>query len=239
MTGAVLIVNADDFGRSAAVNEGVVRCHERGVVTSATLMVRWPDAEAAAAYARRTPSLGVGLHFDVGEWVYADGEWTARYEVLAEETPATVREELRRQLERFEQLLGRPPDHLDSHQHVHRSDPARGAVLEAAERLGIPVRGERGFTYDGGFFGQGHHAEPMPELVSVDALVASIEALPDGVTEFGCHPATAVDHETAYASERLIEARTLCDPRVRAAVDRRGARLASFGDAAALVRSDG
>jgi predicted glycoside hydrolase/deacetylase ChbG (UPF0249 family) len=235
MSGAVLIVNADDFGRSAAVNDGVARCHEHGIVTSTTLMVRWPAADAAAEYARRTPALGVGLHVDLGEWVFRDDEWHTRYEVLAEETPQTVREELARQLERFERLLGRPPDHLDSHQHVHRSDPARTAVLEAARRLGIPVRGEGGFTYDGGFFGQGHHAEPMPELVSVEALVASIEALPDGVTEFGCHPATAVDHETAYADERLIEARTLCDPRVRAAVGRRGATLATYGEAAVLV----
>ena len=47
-----LIVNADDFGQSAGINEGIIRCHERGIVTSASLMVRWPHAAAAAEYAR-------------------------------------------------------------------------------------------------------------------------------------------------------------------------------------------
>lgn len=232
MSGTVLIVNADDFGRSPAVNDGVIRCHEEGIVTSATLMVRWPDAEAAAAYARRSTTLGVGLHVDLGEWVYRDGEWQTRYEVLGEETLDAARAEVDAQVARFVALVGRPPTHLDSHQHVHRDDPARAAVLEAARRLGVPVRGETpGIAYSGVFFGQDHHGVSMPELVTVKALVAAIEALPDGITEFGCHPATAVDHETAYADERLIEAQSLCDPRVRAAVDRHGVSLRSYAAA--------
>ena len=36
------IVNADDFGQSAGINRGIVEAHERGIVTSASLMVRWP-----------------------------------------------------------------------------------------------------------------------------------------------------------------------------------------------------
>ena len=48
-----LIVNADDFGQSHGVNRGIIEAHERGVVTSASLMVRWPAARKAAAYARK------------------------------------------------------------------------------------------------------------------------------------------------------------------------------------------
>ena len=47
----LLIVNADDFGLSPGVNAGVIEAHERGIVTSASLMVRWPRREQAAAYA--------------------------------------------------------------------------------------------------------------------------------------------------------------------------------------------
>ena len=43
-----LIVNADDFGLCAGVNQGIIEAHERGIVTSASLMVRYPAAEAAA-----------------------------------------------------------------------------------------------------------------------------------------------------------------------------------------------
>ena len=167
MTDRVLIVNADDFGRSRAVNEGVIRCHEDGIVTSATLMVRWPHAAEASEYARRSDALGVGLHFDLGEWVFRGGEWESAYEVLAEERRETVAEELDRQLERFEQLVERPPTHIDSHQHVHRREPVRGAVLAAAERLGVPVReATAGIAYNGAFYGQDGGAS-LPEAIRI------------------------------------------------------------------------
>jgi len=232
LSGRVLIVNADDFGRSPGVNEGVIRCHERGIVTSASLMVRWPAAEEAAAYARRS-RLGVGLHLDLGEWEYRDGEWRPRYEVLPEMSAAAVAEELARQAEAFERLVGRPPDHLDSHQHVHRDEPARGAALAFAGRLGVPVRElSPGVAYSGAFYGQDGRGAPVPEAIEPEALVRLIEALPTGVTELACHPATRVDHPSTYAEERLREAEALCDPRVRSAIERCGVVLRTFADLA-------
>jgi len=232
VSGRVLIVNADDFGRSPAVNEGVVRCHREGIVTSATLMVRWPTAEEAAAYARRS-TLGVGLHIDLGEWEYRDGEWRVCYEVLPALTPKAVEAELVRQLERFEALVGRPPDHLDSHQHVHRDEPVRAAVLRLAERLDVAVREMTpGIEYSGVFYGQDGKGSPVPEAIEVDSLVGVVENLPTGVTELVCHPATALDHPSPYGAERLRELETLCDRRVRAAIDTAGVALRTFGDVA-------
>ena len=229
MSQPVLIVNADDFGRSPGVNEGVIRGHEQGVVTSATLMVRWPAAEEAAAYARGS-ALSVGLHLDLGEWEYRDGEWRERYQVVPE-TPESVAAELDRQLERLERLIGGPPTHLDSHQHVHLNEPARTALRQAGERLGIPVRWfTPGIAYSGAFFGQDSRGTPLPDTITVDALVEVIEALPAGVTELACHPAAEHDHDSAYGEERLRELETLCDPRVRAAIDRCGIALRSFAD---------
>ena len=219
-TGArALIVNADDFGRSAGINRGVVRVHEEGIVTSATLMVREPAAEEAAAYARRA-KLGVGLHFDL--------RGLGRVE---EDSRAAVAAELRAQLERFGRLVGRPPDHLDSHHHVHRTEPVRAAIREAAERLGVPAREiTAGFRYEDGFYGQDGEGRPRPEAISVQALVKTVGQLPAGITEIGCHPATAVDFESAYAEERITETATLCDPRVREAIRDGGIELRAFGE---------
>ena len=230
MAERVLVVNADDFGRSPGVNQGVIRGHEQGVVTSATLMVRWPGAEEAAAYARRS-ALSVGLHLDLGEWEYRDGDWHPCYQVLATETADSVAEELNRQLEQLERLIGGPPTHLDSHQHVHLNEPARTALRQAGERLGIPVRWfTPGIAYNGAFFGQDLHGTPLPNAITVDALEEVIETLPAGVTELACHPAAEVDHDSAYGEERIRELETLCDPRVRAAIDRSGVDLRSFAD---------
>jgi predicted glycoside hydrolase/deacetylase ChbG (UPF0249 family) len=230
MSERVLIVNADDFGRSPGVNGGVIRSHEEGIVTSATLMVRWPGAAEAAAYAQRS-SLSVGLHLDLGEWEHREGEWHARYEVLAKRTADTVAEEIGSQLERFEQLIGRPPSHLDSHQHVHREEPVRAALLRVGERLGVPVRGiTPGIAYSGVFYGQDAEGSPVPDAITVEALVKTIEALPPGITELGCHPATDADHDSTYDRERVQEVETLCDPRIRATIDHCGVALRSFAD---------
>ena len=233
----MLIVNADDFGRSPGVNRGVARAHEEGIVTSATMMVRWPAAADAAAYARRS-SLSVGLHLDLGEWEYRDGEWHARYELAAEQTPDAIAEEIERQLERFERLTGRSPTHLDSHQHVHHVGPVRRELRRIGERLGVPVRDvTRGIVHSGAFHGQDGTGTPVPEAITVEALVRTIETLPAGITELGCHPATEIDHDSTYAQERLLEVATLCDPRVRAAIDRCGVSLRSFAELGDVIRT--
>jgi chitin disaccharide deacetylase len=226
----VLIVNADDFGRSPGVNQGVIRAHEHGVVTSATLMVRWPAAIEAAAYACGS-ALSVGLHLDLGEWEYRDGEWRTRYQVLVPETAESVEQEVNCQVERFERLIGSPPTHLDSHQHVHRDEPTRTALLKTGERLGIPVRWfTSGIAYSGAFYGQDAKGTPLPDTITVEALVRVIEALPAGVTELACHPAAELDHDSAYCEERLRELETLCDPRVREAIVRCSVDLRSFAE---------
>jgi predicted glycoside hydrolase/deacetylase ChbG (UPF0249 family) len=223
-----LIVNADDFGRSPAINRGVAEGHERGIVTSASLMVRWPAALEAAAYARAHPGLGVGLHFDLAEWRFA-GEWEPVYQVLADEDPVTVGAEFDRQLDEFRKLMGRPPSHLDSHQHVHRDEPARSVLLAAGLALGVPVRElSPGITYRGDFYGQSGRGDPYPEGITVDALLALIESVPPGVTELGCHPAAEPELESSYSVERPRELAALCDPRVAALVAAERIELCSF-----------
>src|SRR5205085_11997778 len=62
----LLIVNADDFGLSRGVNEGIIEAHTGGILTSTSLMVWRPGAEHAAKVAAAHPALSVGLHFDDG-----------------------------------------------------------------------------------------------------------------------------------------------------------------------------
>src|SRR5207249_12208513 len=88
-----LIVNADDFGQSRGINRGIMEAHEQGIVTSASLMVRWPAAPEAAAYARSHRSLSLGLYFDFGAWCYWKGRWSKLYEVVRIEDERGVRDE--------------------------------------------------------------------------------------------------------------------------------------------------
>src|SRR5205814_975995 len=132
-----LIVNADDFGHSSAVNRGVMHAHEHGIVTSASLMVRWPAAMEAAEYARNRPSLSLGLHLDFGEWVYKDENWKPVYHVVQLDDARALCNEVSSQLASFRTLTGRDPSHIDSHQHAQR--PCIVELHHMVDRLPILV----------------------------------------------------------------------------------------------------
>lgn len=229
MNGALLIVNADDFGRSPQVNRGIIHAHERGVVTSASLMVRWPAAAAAAGWARSRPDFSLGLHFDIGEWACQGEEWKPLYEVVPRDDEAAVRAEFASQLEAFRRIAGADPTHLDSHQHVHMEEPVRSVLAEAGERLGIPLRCcTEAVRYCGNFYGQGNDGAPFPAGISLRGFIRLLDRVQPGITELGCHPGFGDSSPTMYRDERAREVETLCDPRARAALCRRGIELASF-----------
>jgi chitin disaccharide deacetylase len=225
-----LVVNADDLGLSAAVNEGVLAAHAEGIVTSASLMVRQGAAGAAAERARELSELAIGLHLDLGEWNYEAGEWSLAYSHCDSDDPAAVEAECRAQLERFRVLLGRDPTHLDSHQHVHESEPAKGVAEALAAELGVPLR-NRAIPYEGGFYGQSGKGEPFPEGITPQRLMELIRALPPGWTEIGCHPAAGPVPTSSYDAERQIELETLRDPEVKDLLNVTQIKLCSFAQA--------
>jgi adenylyl-sulfate kinase len=227
----VLIVNADDFGLSRGINAGVARTHEQGIVTSASLMVRGRAARDAAAYALRSPSLAVGLHVDLGEWVFEHGAWRERYRLVARDDGAGGRAEARAQLELFRGLMGREPTHIDSHQHLHVGSSAAHALIDIGAELGVPVRHlTRSIHYLGDFYGQGDRGDVSHDGITVSNLAKLIRQLPPGATEIGCHPAVEVDFESVYGDERVTEVETLCDPEVRQVIDEESVVLRSFAE---------
>jgi predicted glycoside hydrolase/deacetylase ChbG (UPF0249 family) len=125
------------------------------------------------------------------------------------------------QLDRFRRLTGAAPTHLDSHHHVHLQEPMRSAALAAGRELGVPVRSlHPEIRYTEAFFGR--------DAIGVDALLCLLAGLPEGITELGCHPGLGRDYSSSYVEERELEAATLCDPRVRGAIERGGIELRSF-----------
>lgn len=226
-----LIVNADDLGYTDGVNAGIFEAHSRGIVTSASMMVRRTAAADAARLAADHLGLAIGLHVDIGQWDYENGAWTLAYSHCSPEDGAAVERECVEQLEAFRTLLGRDPTHLDSHQHVHRSEPVAAVAARMASQLGVPLRGA-GIRYEGGFYGQTGKGEPYAEGISVERLLELIRSLQPGWTEVGCHPGIGVEEtETSYAHEREREVEALCDPQVKRAIEDEGILLRSFAAA--------
>jgi predicted glycoside hydrolase/deacetylase ChbG (UPF0249 family) len=231
-----LIVNADDLGQSDGVNLGILEAFERGIVTSASLLVNKPASESAVRLAKIRPELDLGLHIDLGEWRFEQGCWLALYETADLDSESQTRREIESQLRQFRVLTGRQPSHLDGHQHVHLKEPVRAACLEWANRLGVPLRHvSGGVGYCGDFYGQTSAGRPIAGRITVESLMAILESLPAGVTELGCHPAAYVEFETMYRDERAMELAVLCDLRIRTQLTELGIELCTF---AALSESD-
>ena len=231
-----LIVNADDFGQSAGINRGIIEAHECGIVTSASVMVRWPAAIDATDYARAHPDFGVGLHIDLGEWICRDGEWEPLYQVVDANDLDAIAKEVENQIEKFRSLVGKNPTHIDSHQHVHLQEPARSIVSDVADKLRVPLRScNQEISYVGGFYGQTNDGTSLLHLISVDGLIVILSALPDGISELSCHPGYADDLETMYKSERTEEIRVLCNARIKETIGAMGIELCSFADLPARV----
>ena len=220
-----LIVNADDFGASHGINRGIVEAHQRGILTSTSLLVDTPWSQEAASLARAVPDLSVGLHVDLRTTGQA---WDAD----------SCRGEILRQWACFERLMGRPPSHLDSHHNVHRDPRLLPAFLTVAQHYGVPLREHSSARYVSRFYGQ-WGGQSHPEQISVEGLLRIVEAdVQDGVTELGCHPGYVdPDFRTGYATERAIELQTLCDPGLRPALAERQIHLVAFRDLANLTAS--
>lgn len=263
-----LIVNADDFGFTRDVNEGIVEAHTRGILTATTLMANGRAFAHAVELSRAHPGLDIGCHL-----VLAGGDSL----VTGEPLPGTVVQliaalarkrldpyrELRAQIEKIA-AAGVRPTHLDTHKHTHLFPPVLDAVARLAGEFGIPwvrrpfdfplaaggvpivrravtfalgamrsrfyrVLSEKGCRFTDHFAGFA-----VTGAFTAADLVALVQALPAGTTEFMCHPGR-LGEELRASRTRLKESReqellALTDPAVRESLLPNGVRLVTFRD---------
>jgi len=227
-----LIVNADDFGYGGGINRGIAEGHDRGIVTSATLVVNGRAADEAVALAKDRPRLSVGLHVN----------FTDEAQRLVEfDDPLTCRTEARRQFDLFRAKMGRLPTHIDSHQHVHRDRRRRPFFRELAREHGIPLRDNSPVVFKGGFYAQWEHGVTDPSKVSYEALTSILgRELPGGFYELAVHPGYYDPQlEMVYHRDRELELSTLCDPRLPGFLAEHDIHLIGFGDLPAVVARAG
>ena len=162
-----LIVTADDFGASLAVNEGVEAAHRDGILTAASLMVAGEAAENAVLRARAMPRLGVGLHLVLVEGrpalpperipalVGVDGLLRRdmvrlAFRIFADPAArAQLTAEIEAQFAAFA-ATGLRLDHVNAHKHFHLHPTIAATVLRIGKRHGMTAirapleRGNRG-----------------------------------------------------------------------------------------------
>jgi len=149
-----LIVNADDFGLTAKINQAIMEAHHDGLITSTSLLANGEAFASAAALSPRAPRLGVGIHLNLTEGkpvapassvptllnsqgVFARkpaGLWRAI--ILGRVRAIDIERELHAQIEKV-LAAGIVPTHLDSHKHVHALPGLGRMSLKLARQYGI------------------------------------------------------------------------------------------------------
>jgi predicted glycoside hydrolase/deacetylase ChbG (UPF0249 family) len=152
-----LIVNADDYGRTPGVSEGIRKAYCEGIVTSTTALMNMPGIEGDLRTAlAATPDLGLGVHLVLtsgapvlppqslpsimaGRESFPGQEYFLRN--LDRIGPEQAADEWDAQIRKFIAITGRNPDHLDSHHHTsYFSEPLFDKFLELARRYDCAIR---------------------------------------------------------------------------------------------------
>jgi chitin disaccharide deacetylase len=255
-----LIANADDFGFTRDVNQGIVHAYREGILTATTLMATGRAFEHAVELAGQNPGLDVGVHL-----VLVGGD---RYPpTVARLTQAIalgrirIYDELANQVRKV-LAAGLHPTHLDTHKHTHLLPPVLAAVARVATEFqipwirrpfdlplhagGVPLRTQlvsRSFGLVRRSFHRvltSHGCRTTDHFAGFqitgryDAaeLAQLIRDLPEGVTEFMCHPGFCTE-ELQAARTRLKESRrreldALTSPEVRRALEEAGVKLSGY-----------
>jgi len=148
----MLIINADDWGRSRAETDAALACHRAGRITSASGMVFMEDSERAADLAKNC-QIDIGLHVNLTEQFNAKNatkelcesqNLVARF--LKRSKYAVIiynpflrqrfRHVFQAQLDEFFRIYGTPPSHFDGHQHMHLcSNMLIDALIPAGQKI--------------------------------------------------------------------------------------------------------
>ncbi|MCC6586586.1 MAG: ChbG/HpnK family deacetylase [Bryobacterales bacterium] len=239
-----LIVNADDFGFTRDVNEGIIEAHRQGILTAATMMAVGGAFHQALLLAKDFPSLDVGIHLVlVGERALsrpAKALPGSPYQLIWDNSLDIEREfdlQIRRVLD-----AGIKPTHIDTHKHTHVLPKVARAVVKMSKQYGIPwVR--RPLPHAGywsvrilqaGGCRMTDHFTGFRQTGKLDTpeLVSMIKALPEGLTELMVHPGFCRDElskaKTRLKQSRQTELEALMSPAVKKAIEEAGVALTSY-----------
>jgi predicted glycoside hydrolase/deacetylase ChbG (UPF0249 family) len=237
-----LIVNADDFGFTRDVNEGILEAHRSGILTATTLMATGGAFEHAVQLAREHPVL-----------VGAEGfpATPARLTAAVALRRIKIYEQLVRQVRKILDA-GLQPTHLDTHKHTHLLPPVLDAVARISEEFHIPwVRKPLPFSFPLLQWRlrrilDRHNCRTTDHFAGFEItgrydtaqLAALIRALPDGLTEFMCHPGFCTEElqasRTRLKDSRRRELDALTSPDVRAALRESSVVLTRYRDLSAI-----
>lgn len=279
----VLIVNADDCNLTPGVTHAILDCHDRGILTSTTFMANLPVRKETVRALLKRKNLGVGVHLNITfgkplskparikSLLGPDGLFRtnlksvgaplvgARSKNGREQAPPLpsaqeVALEYQAQINRFTEMFGRKPTHLDTHHQVHDHPFFLKVLCRIAEKNGLPVRRSVSFRRSattekspGSEISHPLRGFEMTRVRTTDfffgnlspagywtrePLVAILQNLPEGVSELMCHPGRhdrALEQISSFRKGRQKEWELFRSSFLRAIMKQAGIVPAHFG----------
>lgn len=247
---------ADDYGQHAGIDDAVCALLAQGRLSAVSCMSEAPRWPAAAARLRELDGADIGLHLNLTERFAAPQAGLGKLIAtcyLRRLDADVLRATLARQCDAFEAALGRAPDFIDGHQHVHQLPQVAEALLELiARRYGarppwvrntVPLAGLAGFkptvlrALGGGALAQRLRARALPTNAGFGGVYGfntpDYGARVDGWLARAregallmCHPASAAVAGDPIGAQRLVEYAFLASPAFGAMLAARQVRLA-------------
>lgn len=205
-----IILNVDDFGLTAGVNQAVFDLNDAGVLNSTTALVNSPYFQAGIKEAISRETLGVGIHLTIDLFkaeIYQPSLCDENLNFHTGKTDDITRgldtdliyNEWKAQIEKFKKYAGQLPTHIDSHHHAHLINrDATIAVQKLAAEYNLPVRNMETDQYQAkcneDFYGDGVSLENLCSIIN-DLLATDANYL-----DVMMHPAIVDDELMATTS---------------------------------------
>lgn len=208
-----LIINADDFGMSKAVNYGIIQAYKDGIVTSTSIMSNMESFEHGVDMLKNNMNLGVGIHLNITlgypltqakSLINEKGVFTKKN--FCKPNVEEVKIEFIAQIEKALKS-GIRIDHIDGHHHIHQIDSLKDLVKELSDIYDLPIRGDMKASH-----GE-NEACLLTEFFENGATIKKfndiIKNLKEDITyDLMCHPAyldTDIIRYSSYIKHRLKE----------------------------------
>lgn len=230
-----LIINADDFGYTKGVSEGILEGYQKGIIRSTTALCNMPGLPYAAELAKQAKGLGIGVHLTLtlgesltkGKSLTSDGRQFKSRKQFYEEVDQIDEEEayteFKAQIERFIHVFHQMPDHLDSHHSVHDAGKLLKVSTRLSEEYHLPMRRYSQFTFVPGFYAELATVEDLIALLTQHQNLAAIELM--------THPGFCdleLYRNSSYHTARVKELDVLCDPRLRTFLQKENIVLTNY-----------
>lgn len=123
------MINVDDLGLSAAVNEAVITLAQMQRIQATSFMSHGAIASDAINELHRL-NIDIGLHLDLtGFHSVASLKTILIYSYCHRLSETFIINLINQQLDRFEDIIGRKPVFIDGHQHVHQFPQIRNNLV--------------------------------------------------------------------------------------------------------------